>query len=126
MPLFFLIFFFIPLSIFSGTLKLICTNNYIDVKSLDVKDLFIILDSDKKKIELGGLSFFADDINVTDSNISWRADNVKLYPDSYGKVSGIIGRYSGELMLKFRRNDEENQSSLGFRCKPFKIKDRKF
>ena len=101
-----------------------CTNNY--NSKLDVKDLFIILDSDKKKIELGGLSFFADDINVTDSNISWRADNVKLYPDSYGKVSGIIGRYSGELMLKFRRNDEENQSSLGFRCKPFKIKDRKF
>ena len=120
-------FFFlilIPRFVFSLEINLLCTNNY--NSKLDVKDLFIILDSDKKKIELGGLSFFADDINVTDSNISWRADNVKLYPDSYGKVSGIIGRYSGELMLKFRRNDEENQSSLGFTCKPFKIKDRKF
>jgi len=120
--IFFLIL--IPRFVFSLEINLLCTNNY--NSKLDVKDLFIILDSDKKKIELGGLSFFADDINVTDSNISWRADNVKLYPDSYGKVSGIIGRYSGELMLKFRRNDEENQSSLGFTCKPFKIKDRKF
>ena len=108
--IFFLIL--IPRFVFSLEINLLCTNNY--NSKLDVKDLFIILDSDKKKIELGGLSFFADDINV------------KLYPDSYGKVSGIIGRYSGELMLKFRRNDEENQSSLGFRCKPFKIKDRKF
>ena len=55
MPLFFLLFFF-PISLFSQPLNLICTNNYIDVKSLDVKDLFVVIDKNNRKIELGGLS----------------------------------------------------------------------
>ena len=90
MPLFFLIFFFIPVSIFSGTLNLICTNNYIDVKSLDVKDLFVVINKDERKIELGGLSFFVDDFKETDSNISWRASDIKIYPETNAEVSGII------------------------------------
>ena len=61
MPLFILILLLIPISTLSRSLNLICTNNYIDVKSLDVKDLFVVINKDEKKIELGGLSFFVDD-----------------------------------------------------------------
>ena len=49
MPLFFLILLLIPISILSRPLNLICTNNYIDVKSLDVKDLFVVINKDEKK-----------------------------------------------------------------------------
>ena len=40
---------FLPKISFSNELNLICTNNYIDVRSLDVKDVFLIIDTDKKK-----------------------------------------------------------------------------
>ena len=90
MPLFFLLFFF-PISLFSQPLNLICTNNYIDVKSLDVKDLFVVIDKNNRKIELGGLSFFVEDFKETDSNISWGASDIKIYPETNGDVSGIIG-----------------------------------
>ena len=103
MPLFFLIFLLIPISIISSPLNLICTNNYIDVKSLDVKDLFVVINKDERKIELGGLSFFVDDFKETDSNISWRASDIKIYPETNGDVSGIIGRYSGQLVVNFDR-----------------------
>ena len=43
------LFFIFPKIIFSTELNLICTNNYIDVRSLDVKDVFLIIDSKKKK-----------------------------------------------------------------------------
>ena len=106
MPLFFLIFLLIPISIISRPLNLICTNNYIDVKSLDVKDLFVVINKDERKIELGGLSFFVDDFKETDSNISWRASDIKIYPETNGDVSGIIGRYSGQLVVNFDRYDK--------------------
>ena len=54
---FFLFLFIIPKIISSAELNLICTNNYIDVRSLDVKDVFLIINTDNKKIDLGGLSF---------------------------------------------------------------------
>ena len=57
---------FLPKISFSNELNLICTNNYIDVRSLDVKDVFLIIDTDKKKIDIGGLSFFADTLKNTD------------------------------------------------------------
>ena len=126
MPLFFLIFFFIPVSIFSGTLNLICTNNYIDVKSLDVKDLFVVINKDERKIELGGLSFFVDDFKETDSNISWRASDIKIYPETNGDVSGIIGRYSGQLVVNFDRYDNDKRQSLVFNCKKFEPIEKKF
>ena len=53
----FLLFFIFPKIIFSAELNLICTNNYIDVRSLDVKDVFLIIDYKTKRIELGGLNF---------------------------------------------------------------------
>ena len=80
----------------------------------------------KKKIDLGGLSFFADTFKNTDSNISWTAKNVNLYPDSNGDVSGIIGRYSGQLVLNFEKHTEERITSLTFNCKKFKKKEKKF
>ena len=126
MPLFFLIFFFIPVSIFSGTLNLICTNNYIDVKSLDVKDLFVVINKDERKIELGGLSFFVDDFKETDSNISWRASDIKIYPETNGDISGIIGRYSGQLVVNFDRYDDGKRQSLVFNCKKFEPIEKKF
>ena len=126
MPLFFLIFFLIPISLFSAPLNLICTNNYIDVKSLDVKDLFVVINKDQRKIELGGLSFVVDDFKETDSNISWHASDIKIYPETNGDVSGIIGRYSGQLVVNFDRYDDCKRRSLVFNCKKFEPIEKKF
>ena len=125
MPLFFLLFFF-PISLFSQPLNLICTNNYIDVKSLDVKDLFVVIDKNNRKIELGGLSFFVEDFKETDSNISWGASDIKIYPETNGDVSGIIGRYSGQLVINFDRYDDGKRQSLVFNCKKFETLEKKF
>ena len=126
MPIIFFLIFIIPKILISDALNLICTNNYIDVKSLDVKDLFVIIDKDSNKIELGGLSFFVDDLKETESNISWKATNVEIYPESNGDISGIIGRYSGELVINFDRYDDSKRRSLVFNCKKLKNFDKKF
>ena len=126
MPLFFLIFFFFPISVLSKPLSLICTNNYIDVKSLDVKDLFVVIDKNNRKIELGGLSFIVEDFKETDSNISWSASDIKIYPETNGDVSGIIGRYSGQLVVNFDRYDDGKRQSLVFNCKKFEPLEKKF
>ena len=125
MPLFFLLFFF-PISLFSQPLNLICTNNYIDVKSLDVKDLFVVIDKNNRKIELGGLSFFVEDFKETDSNISWSASDIQIYPETNGDISGIIGRYSGQLVINFDRYDDGKRQSLVFNCKKFETLEKKF
>ena len=125
MPLFFLLYFF-PISLFSQPLNLICTNNYVDVKSLDVKDLFVVIDKNNRKIELGGLSFFVEDFKETDSNISWGASDIKIYPETNGDVSGIIGRYSGQLVINFDRYDDGKRQSLVFNCKKFETLEKKF
>ena len=126
MPIIFFLIFIIPKILISDVLNLICTNNYIDVKSLDVKDLFVIIDKDSNKIELGGLSFFVDDFKETDSNISWRASDIKIYPETNGDVSGIIGRYSGQLVVNFDRYDNDKRQSLVFNCKKFEPIEKKF
>ncbi len=125
MPLFFLLFFF-PISLFSQPLNLICTNNYTNVKSLDVKDLFVVIDKNNRKIELGGLSFFVEDFKETDSNISWSASDIKIYPETNGDISGIIGRYSGQLVINFDRYDDGKRQSLVFNCKKFETLEKKF
>ena len=127
MLLFFLIFFlYIPLSLPANTLNLICTNDYIDVKSLDVKDLFVVIDKNNRKIELGGLSFFVEDLKETESNISWSASDIKIYPETNGDISGIIGRYSGQLVINFDRYDDGKRQSLVFNCKKFETLKKKF
>ena len=126
MPLFFLIFFFFPIILFSQPINLICTNDYIDVKSLDVKDLFVVINKNKRKIELGGLSFSVDDLKETDANISWSASDIRIYPETNGDVSGIIGRYSGQLVVNFDRYDDGKRHSLVFNCKKFEPLEKKF
>ena len=124
MYLFFILL--IPKLIFSLELNLVCTNSNALTNEVDVKDVFLLLNTDNKKIDLGGLSFEADNILVTKSNISWFSKNIQLYPESNGSVSGILGRYSGELVLNFKREDSHKTNSLIFNCRKFAFKDRKF
>ncbi len=124
--MYFLLMIVIPKLLFAIELNLLCTNNYSKVKEVDVKDIFLLLDSDSKKIDLGGLSFYAENISITKSNITWNANNINLYPESKGEISGIIGRYSGELVLNFTRYDNEEVNSLLFNCRKFEIRERKF
>ena len=124
--MYFLALLLLPKLVYSLELNLICTNDNINNKEVDVKDIFLLLNSDSKKIELGGLSFFADQISITNSNVSWTASDINLYPDSNGEISGIIGRYSGELVLNFKRNEQNHNKSMIFNCRKFKMKDRKF
>ena len=116
----------IPKLIFSLELNLVCTNNNAITNEVDVKDIFLLLNTENKRVDLGGLSFEADKILVTKSNISWFSKNIELYPESNGSVSGILGRYSGELVLNFKREDSHKTNSLIFNCRKFAIKDRKF
>ena len=121
-----LLLFFVPKLIFSLELNLVCTNTNALTNEVDVKDVFLLLNTDNKRIDLGGLSFEADNILVTKSNISWNSKNIELYPESNGSVSGILGRYSGELVLNFKREDSHKTNSLIFNCRKFAFKDRKF
>ena len=121
-----LLLFFIPKLIFSLELNLVCTNTNALTNEVDVKDVFLLLNTDNKRIDLGGLSFEADKILVTKSNISWFSKNIELYPESNGSVSGILGRYSGDLVLNFKREDSHKTNSLIFNCRKFAFKDRKF
>ncbi len=123
---FFFVVIFSPFFLNSIELNLICTNNFKNNQSVDVKDMFVNVNSDSGFIEMGGLSFYVRDIKVSETNISWIAENVELYPDSDGIVTGIIGRYSGTLIVEFFRYEDNSRSSLNFTCKKFKFKDRKF
>ena len=116
----------LPKLLFSLELNLLCTNDHLNNKEVDVKDIFLLMDSDSKKIELGGLTFSADKISISKSNISWTANNVQIYPDSMGEISGILGRYSGDLVLNFQRHDKNKIKSLNFSCRKFELKQRKF
>ena len=121
-----LFLFLIPKLIFSLELNLVCTNNNALTNEVDVKDIFLLLNTENKRVDLGGLSFEADNILVTKSNISWFSKNIELYPESNGSVSGILGRYSGELVLNFKREDSHKTNALIFNCRKFAFKDRKF
>ena len=120
-----LFIFLIPKLLFSIELNLICTNNS-SLKEVDVKDVFLLLDSESKKIDLGGLTFYAEEFSITKSNRSWKANNIKMYPESDGEISGILGRYSGELVLRFKKSDENRENSLVFDCRKFQLDERKF
>ena len=122
----FLIFLLFPFLVDSLELNILCTNDLNKNHSIDVKDIFVTVDTENNKVEIGGLSFYASEVNVTDTNISWFGENVSLYSDSNGTVSGIIGRFSGDLILDFIRYEDNQKSSLNFSCKRFRFKDRKF
>jgi hypothetical protein len=122
----FVIVLLFPIIASSLDLNLICTNNSSSTKEVDVKDIFVIIDTDSDIVEIGGLSLNPSQINVTESNISWFASNVELYSDSNGDVYGLVGRFSGELVLNFKRYEDDKSSSLIFSCRKFEIKDRRF
>jgi hypothetical protein len=122
----FILLFFFPIFAFSLELNLVCTNNSTSNTEVDVKDIFVLINTDENTVEVGGLSLKPSKINVTESNISWLADDLQLYPDSEGEVYGLIGRFSGELVLNFKRYEDNKSNSLIFSCRKFKIKDRRF
>ena len=70
--------------------------------------------------------FFPEEIKETESNISWKASDVKIYEDSNGDISGIIGRYSGQLVLNFERYVDAKIISLVFNCQKFQLNEKKF
>ena len=122
----FILLFFFPFFASSLELNLVCTNNSTSVTDVDVKDIFILINTDEETVQVGGLSLKPSKINVTESNISWVANDLQLYPDSDGEVYGLIGRFSGELVLNFKRYEDNKSNSLIFSCRKFKIKDRRF
>lgn len=122
----FILLFFFPIFAFSLELNLVCTNNSTSNTEVDVKDIFVLINTDENTVEVGGLSLKPSKINVTESNISWLANDLQLYPDSEGEVYGLIGRFSGELVLNFKRYEDNKSNSLIFSCRKFKIKDRRF
>ena len=122
----FILLFFFPIFAFSLELNLVCTNNSTSNTEVDVKDIFVLINTDEDTVEVGGLSLKPSKINVTESNISWLANDLQLYPDSEGEVYGLIGRFSGELVLNFKRYEDNKSNSLIFSCRKFKIKDRRF
>ena len=122
----FILLFFFPVFASSLELNLVCTNNSTSTTEVDVKDIFVLINTDEETVELGGLSLKPSKINVTESNISWLANDLQLYPDSKGEVYGLIGRFSGELVLNFKRYEDDKSNSLIFSCRKFKIKDRRF
>ena len=122
----FILLFFFPFFASSLELNLVCTNNSTSNTEVDVKDIFVLINTDENTVEVGGLSLKPSKINVTESNISWLANDLQLYPDSEGEVYGLIGRFSGELVLNFKRYEDNKSNSLIFSCRKFKIKDRRF
>ena len=50
----------------------------------------------------------------------------KIYPETNGDISGIIGRYSGQLVVNFDRYDDGTRQSLVFNCKKFEPIEKKF
>ena len=122
----FIFLFFFPIFASSLELNLVCTNSSTSSTEVDVKDIFVLINTDENTVEVGGLSLKPSKINVTESNISWLANDLQLYPDSEGEVYGLIGRFSGELVLNFKRYEDNKSNSLIFSCRKFKIKDRRF
>ena len=122
----FILLFFFPIYAFSLELNLVCTNNSTSSTEVDVKDIFVLINTDEETVEVGGLSLKPSKINVTEYNISWLANDLQLYPDSKGDVYGLIGRFSGELVLNFKRYEDDKSNSLIFNCRKFKLKDRRF
>ena len=123
---YFIFFLLLPCIVSSIELNLLCTNNIRENQNVDVKDLFVNINTESNLVELGGLSFKAKSLKMSKTNISWIAEEIPLYSDSAGSVNGIIGRFSGNLELDFVKYKNGHKSSLIFNCKKFKFKDRRF
>ena len=122
-----LVLVFFSSGLFSSELNLLCLKNNIPSKTRDFKDLIVRINTDSKNIVLGGFNFTADEMLVTETNISWKAQELdNMYDDSKGSTEGILGRFSGDLTLKFVKNHPAGESQINLNCSKFKIKNRKF
>ena len=120
-------FFFFNTNLNALEINMLCTTNS-DIQSIkNFNDLIVNINSESKEITIGGLTFAADKILVTESNIKWSANNVEnLYEESNGETTGTLGRFSGSLSLTFKKNNSIRFSKIDLLCKDFKMKDRKF
>ena len=120
-------FFFFNTNLNALEINMLCTTNS-DIQSIkNFNDLIVNINSESKEITIGGLTFAADKILVTESNIKWSANNVEnLYEESNGETTGTLGRFSGSLSLTFKKNNSIRFSKIDLLCKGFKMKDRKF
>ena len=120
-------FFFFNINLNALEINMLCTTNS-DMQSIkNFNDLIVNINSESKEITIGGLTFTADKILVTESNIKWSANNLEnLYEESNGETTGTLGRFSGSLSLTFKKNNSIRFSKIDLLCKDFKMKDRKF
>ena len=120
-------FFFFNINLNALEINMLCTTNS-DIQSIkNFNYLIVNINSESKEITIGGLTFAADKILVTESNIKWSANNVEnLYEQSSGETTGTLGRFSGSLSLTFKKNNSIRYSKIDLLCKDFKMKDRKF
>ena len=125
--IFLLFFYFIPQYLLSIELSLLCTSRSDFNNNKSFNDLIVKLDSDSKQISIGGLNFIADTFKVSNSNIKWTSKNVSnMYGEKSGSSHGTLGRFSGNLLLTFKKNTAISESKLNLNCTDFKMKDRKF
>ena len=111
----------------SVELSILCIKETTVNDKKDIKDIIVSLNSKNKSVEIGGLRFIADQFIITDSNIRWSADKVdNLYDESPGYAAGTLGRFSGNLSLVFRKENNLKDNNMNLSCKRYKIKDRKF
>ena len=108
-------------------LNLLCIKNDSDNNERTVKDLILQINTDTNDIRLGGLSFKASSLKITETNLKWEASDVAdMYTDSSGYTSGNLGRFSGELNLFFRHDISKKKISLNYTCEKYKLRNRKF
>ena len=114
-------------SVLTMELNLLCIKNDSDNNKRTVKDLILQINTDTNDVKLGGLSFKASSLKLTETNLKWEASDVAdMYTDSSGYTSGNLGRFSGELNLFFRHDISRKKISLNYKCEKYKLKNRKF
>ena len=119
---------FLDSKLIADEINLLCVKdiNVLSNKN-SIKDLIIKIDTDSKKIEVGGLSITADKFEISETNIKWTAENIEnMYENSSGTIKGALGRFSGSLNLSFTQHKTNSKSSLNLSCNTFKMKNRKF
>lgn len=114
-------------SVLTMELNLLCIKNDSDNNKKTVKDLILQINTDTNDVKLGGLSFKASSLKLTETNLKWEASDVAdMYTDSSGYTSGTLGRFSGELNLFFKHDISKKKISLNYKCEKYKLRNRKF
>lgn len=114
-------------SLNSLELKLICESYKDKPANNDFRDLIVSLNSNEKTVTLGGFKFKADNFSISESNIKWSASKLQnMYDSTSGFTEGVLGRFSGDLSLLFRKDGSISKNNLNLNCKKLKMKERKF